>query len=64
MRKRVRYPQNLSKTATVIKKRHHNQSGCDGALLLVHFGIRDIAGADHGLQRQSHAKLEADGEGR
>lgn len=38
-------------------------SRCDGALLLVHFGFCDVAGADHGLQRQPHTELETKREG-
>lgn len=31
--------------------------------VLIHFGVCDVAGADHGLQRQSHAELESQCEG-
>ena len=58
-----RYLQTFSKAAALIKKHHRNRSDCDGALLLVEFGIRNVADTDHGLQRQSHAELETDGEG-
>lgn len=31
--------------------------------VLIHFGLCDVAGADHGLQCQSHAELESQREG-
>ena len=31
--------------------------------VLIHFGVCDVSGADHGLQRQSHAELESQREG-
>lgn len=48
----------ISKSATTPVSR------CDGALLLVRFGFCDVAGTDHGLQCQPHAKLESKREGR
>ena len=50
-------------TVQIQKAPSHLSPDVMALAVLIHFGFCDVAGVDHGLQRQPHTELEAKREG-